>query len=252
MNVMKMILIRKLMAITIATTTILGVSSIGANAEWKQDSNGWWNTEGNSYSTGWKQIDGKWYYFNSNGYMAHDTIVDGYKIDNNGVWIQNNTTNSNDTNNGIINNGGTNNNNITNNYYGNDNKNDNATVTLPITIPSNWTKITSTSYAINNRSPLIYQVKDTLGANQNDIVNGLELTLIEKSDYNYESKTYNGYKADCFEYLDTTKKGIERFYNIIIFNDNKVYNFVICGTQDNYNTDKQELENVLNSTLKFN
>lgn len=250
---MKNIFIRKLMALTIASMTVLGVTSISASAEWRQDSTGWWNAEGNSYSTGWKQIDGKWYYFNSNGYMAHDTIVDGYKIDNNGVWIQNNTTNSNNINNGIINNGGTSNNNITNNYYDNtDKKDENSTITLPITVPSNWTKITSTSYAINNRSPLIYQIKDTFGADKNDIVNGLELTLIEKSDLNYESKTYNGQKADCFEYLDTTKRGIEKFYNIIIFNQDKVYNFVICGTKDNYEADKQELETVLNNTLKFN
>jgi hypothetical protein len=250
MRIMKIGLIRKLMAIAIATTTILGTTCVGANAEWKQDDKGWWNTEGNSWSVGWKQIDGKWYYFNNNGYMAKDTVIDGYKIDNNGVWVQN-TSN---TNNGIVSNGNSSTNII--NYYDKNNNSSNdsnsANLTLPINIPSNWTKITNTTYAINNRSPLIYQVKDTLGADKNDIVNGLELTLIEKSDYNYESKTYNGYKADCFEYLDTTKRGIERFYNIIIFNDNKVYNFVICGTQDNYKADKQELENVLNNTLNFN
>lgn len=34
--------------------------------------------------------------------MAHDTIIDGYKIDSNGVWIQNNTGS---VNSGAVNNG---------------------------------------------------------------------------------------------------------------------------------------------------
>jgi FOG: Glucan-binding domain (YG repeat) len=67
---------------------ILVSNPIRANAEWKQDANGWWNTEGNSLSVGWKEIDGKWYYFEDNGYMAHDTTVDGYKLGSDGAWIQ--------------------------------------------------------------------------------------------------------------------------------------------------------------------
>lgn len=56
-------------------------SPVGANAEWKKDSNGWWNTEGNSWSTGWRQIDNKWYYFNpQTGYMKTGWIND------NGTW----------------------------------------------------------------------------------------------------------------------------------------------------------------------
>lgn len=110
---MKKIFIRRLMALTIISSTLLITLPISANAEWKQDSNGWWNTEGKSWSVGWRQIDGKWYYFNNDGYMVHDTTIDGqYKIDNNGVWIQNTTNNvnnstntTNNINNGIINNG---------------------------------------------------------------------------------------------------------------------------------------------------
>lgn len=68
---------------------ILVVNPIGASAEWKQDSKGWWNKEGKSYSIGWKQIDSKWYYFNQDGYMVHDTIINGYKIGSDGAWVQN-------------------------------------------------------------------------------------------------------------------------------------------------------------------
>lgn len=102
---------KKLIVIMIATITILGTFIVGVNAEWKHDSNGWWNTEGSSYSIGWKQIDGKWYYFdvitgymktgwiqdnskwyylNNDGSMASSTIINGYVIDSTGVWI--NTT----------------------------------------------------------------------------------------------------------------------------------------------------------------
>lgn len=213
---------------------------------------------------GWiEDNNGKWFYFNENGeLLTNTTTPDGYNLDSDGSWIQNNTTNNVNSNNttinntnGIINNGSANNINV-NNYYGNTNNNSNETkdtqnINLPFVMPTNWVKFNNTSYAINSRSPLIYQVKDTFGVNQNDIVVGLEEKFLEKTDLKYESKTYNGYKADCFEYLDVTQKGIQKFYNITIFNNDKVYNFTICGTKDNYETDKQDLENVLNSSLKF-
>ena len=41
----------------------------------------------NSWTTGWAKIDGKWYYFYSDGYMAHDTIIDGFKLGSDGAWI---------------------------------------------------------------------------------------------------------------------------------------------------------------------
>lgn len=80
-----------------------------ANAGWKKDEVGWWYTEGSSWSVGWKLIDEKWYYFgqdgymktgwiqdsnekwyylNSDGSMAHDTTINGYILDSDGVWIK--------------------------------------------------------------------------------------------------------------------------------------------------------------------
>ena len=39
--------------------------------------------------TGWfKDTNGKWYYLQSSGAMAKSTTIDGYKLDDNGVWIQ--------------------------------------------------------------------------------------------------------------------------------------------------------------------
>lgn len=77
---------KKIMVLATIVTTIIVLDPIGAEAEWKYDKNGSWYTEGNSYATGWRLIDGNWYYFYSNGYMAHDTIIDGYYLNSNGVW----------------------------------------------------------------------------------------------------------------------------------------------------------------------
>lgn len=78
----------KFIASLLLAISVLTLNSVGVNAQWKQDPNGWWNTEGNSWTVGWKEIDSKWYYFNSDGYMAHDTTIDGYKIGSDGAWIQ--------------------------------------------------------------------------------------------------------------------------------------------------------------------
>ena len=98
---MKKLKVVKAMVRSLIVILVLAINHIGASAEWKQDSNGWWNTEGCSYSVGWKQIDGKWYYFWGNGYMAHDITVDGYRLGTDGSWIQdienNSQTSSNNT-----------------------------------------------------------------------------------------------------------------------------------------------------------
>jgi hypothetical protein len=79
--------IKRAFGLIIVTTTILGVFTIGASAEWRQDNNGWWYEEESRYATGWRDIDGKWYYFNSDGYMAKDTTIDGYTLGSDGAWV---------------------------------------------------------------------------------------------------------------------------------------------------------------------
>ncbi|AGX45172.1 N-acetylmuramoyl-L-alanine amidase family protein [Clostridium saccharobutylicum] len=74
---MKNLKLRKLVAVALTVAAISTVSPVGASAAWKQNSTGWWNTEGDSYSTGWRAIDGKWYYFDSTGYMKTGWINDG-------------------------------------------------------------------------------------------------------------------------------------------------------------------------------
>ena len=77
---------KRLLASLVTVITLLAINPIGASAEWKSDSTGWWYTEGNSYNTGWKLIDGNWYYFYSDGYMAHDTTIEGFYLNSAGTW----------------------------------------------------------------------------------------------------------------------------------------------------------------------
>lgn len=95
MKISKLKNLLALAAITLVTTAAL--FPLGASAEWKQDSNGWWNTEGNSYSIGWKSINGAWYYFDSTGYMKTGWTKDGtswYYMDPSGAmktgWVLDN------------------------------------------------------------------------------------------------------------------------------------------------------------------
>ncbi|CUU49383.1 cell wall-binding protein [Clostridium beijerinckii] len=124
--------IEKLIVKGLILVGVLAMFPIGADAEWKKDNNGWWYTEGSSWSSGWKFINNNWYYFDSNGYMktgwvkdknnwyylydsgemAKNTSVGGYEVNADGAWIQmkENSSSSN-----IVNSTDVNNNNTTEN-----------------------------------------------------------------------------------------------------------------------------------------
>lgn len=76
----------KLFAGVFTVLTLLISAQLPAQAEWKSDSQGYWYTSGSSYLTGWNSIDGNWYYFYSNGYMAHDCWIGNYYLNSNGAW----------------------------------------------------------------------------------------------------------------------------------------------------------------------
>lgn len=105
-------MIKKLVSSLLIVAAIITAMPVGASASWKNDNVGWWNTEGDSYSTGWKQIDGSWYNFGSDGYMRKGWLQDGsswyylkdngtmatskltvdgkvYEFDSNGKWMGN-------------------------------------------------------------------------------------------------------------------------------------------------------------------
>lgn len=81
-------MIKKLVTSLIIAVAIVSINPIGVSAAWKNDSNGWWYSEGSNFSTGWKEIDGQWYYFDSNGYMKTGWIQDAstwYYLKDNGT-----------------------------------------------------------------------------------------------------------------------------------------------------------------------
>ncbi|AGF56280.1 hypothetical protein B0P06_005457 [Clostridium saccharoperbutylacetonicum] len=84
---MKRIEFTKVIASVLVVGSVFALNSVGASAEWKQDSHGWWNTEGNSYSIGWREINGKLYYFGQDGYMLHDTRIGYYILGSDGALI---------------------------------------------------------------------------------------------------------------------------------------------------------------------
>lgn len=68
--------LKKIITMGLLSASVLLLAPTGASAAWRQDTTGWWNTEGNSYSRGWRNIGGSWYYFRSNGYMATGWVND--------------------------------------------------------------------------------------------------------------------------------------------------------------------------------
>lgn len=87
----------KRLALVVLTAGLSVLSCIPAFASgWQKDTVGWWygSNENNTtwYNSGWQWIDGnndgiaESYYFNSNGYIAVNTTVDGYTVNNDGAW----------------------------------------------------------------------------------------------------------------------------------------------------------------------
>lgn len=88
---MKNNFIKRVMALSILSVSLLGVSSVQANAEWRQDNVGWWYSQGNTYLKNtwfYDNATGKQYYFGNDGYMAKNTTVGSYRLGYDGAWIQ--------------------------------------------------------------------------------------------------------------------------------------------------------------------
>lgn len=83
---------KKVLALCFISTFLFagtGTNAAAVDGQWVKDNMGWYYAIGNSYATGWKNIDGNWYYFYSDGYMAYDTVIDGYYLNNKGAWTNN-------------------------------------------------------------------------------------------------------------------------------------------------------------------
>jgi len=68
--------LKRMLTIGLIFISILTIIPIKALAAWKENSIGWWYTEGQDYATDWKYINGEWYYFDNNGYMKKGWIYD--------------------------------------------------------------------------------------------------------------------------------------------------------------------------------
>ena len=57
---------------------------------WHKNSKGWWYQDATGWypTSQWLKIDGKWYYFYADGYLAVSTMINGYTVDANGIWVQ--------------------------------------------------------------------------------------------------------------------------------------------------------------------
>ena len=91
---------RKKVAILALSAGLSVLTVIPAFASgWQKNETGWWygtNADNTTwYSNGWQWIDGnsdgiaECYYFDVNGYMAENTVIDGYTVDVNGAWTVN-------------------------------------------------------------------------------------------------------------------------------------------------------------------
>ena len=214
---MKNKLLKKIMALTIIGATLLTALPTGVSASWKQDSKGWWNTEGNSYSRGWKKIDSKWYYFDQNGYMAHNTIIDEYYINSKGIAVA--TTNGD----------------------------------IPIKIPSNWMKLVDSkevTYIIDGKAAFVYKDTDTFGCAKSTVINAMKSGLASKtSNVEVSEKNYNGKNATCMQYTVIIKSETMKGYSILFLKNNKLYCFNIISSFADFDNAKQQLEDMINFSL---
>jgi len=86
--------VRKLLIAGMAAGLSLAAGFTAYAGQWKHDGIGWWyENDGGSYCAGeWRWIDGnrdgiaECYYFDAAGYMAGDTVVDGYTVNVDGAW----------------------------------------------------------------------------------------------------------------------------------------------------------------------
>lgn len=85
---------RKIFSCILTAGILLSMSTSVFAAQWKKDTNGWWyDYDNGSYALGWNWIDGnndgiaESYFFESDGYLAIDTSIDGYDVNSDGAWI---------------------------------------------------------------------------------------------------------------------------------------------------------------------
>lgn len=91
---------RKKTALLVLSAGLSVLTAIPAFASgWQKNDTGWWygtNADNSTWhSNGWQWLDGngdgiaECYYFDGNGYLAVNTVIDGSTVDGNGAWTVN-------------------------------------------------------------------------------------------------------------------------------------------------------------------
>lgn len=215
---------RKLTVGIITMAAIFVVNPIEAHGEWRQNPTGWWYANGDSWYTGWKQVDGKWYYFKSNGYMAHNCYISNkYHLNSNGVW-------------------------------------DSTIQGFTIQRPSNWIKTTDsadrTYYKIDNVGTSMNELIITLkGKSQKECMD--ELTNKLKStagvaNLTVSNQTFNGKTAQVVDYKhnDVKMNKVFQIRQVIFFNYNESYIFTI-GAFNEISSENMNAFNDFLNTIKY-
>ena len=90
---------KQMLAMSLSAVMALMMAAPASAAAWKVDSEGRWRydvlgrgTEESYMKSQWAWIDGdhnglaQCYYLDENGYLAQNTVIDGYTVDQNGMW----------------------------------------------------------------------------------------------------------------------------------------------------------------------
>lgn len=78
---------KQIATLFMAVTLSMSMSTTVFAGQWEQSGNDWKYSENGSCLTGWQWIDGKSYYFDNNGIMEKDTVIDGYILNSDGQWV---------------------------------------------------------------------------------------------------------------------------------------------------------------------
>lgn len=215
---MKKFKLTKVLASLLVAVSVLALNPVGASAEWKHDSAGWWYTEGNSWSTGWRQIDGKRYYFYSNGYMAHDTKIDGLSLGADGAQI---------------------------------------TEIISFKAPSNWTKVFYNGvdvYRLDNKGTNVNIVsQDMQGYSEDDYVK-ISISKLKSSlginNIEVSEEMFNGKKGTVIHYSTKANNRNASIYQVFFANNGTIYVFTLWGYENDSEENLSAFKNALN-TVKF-
>ncbi|RHR46054.1 hypothetical protein DWX10_27245 [Clostridium sp. AF18-27] len=96
--------VKRILTLVMALCLMVPITSFAG--EWKEDNKGYWyvNDDGSYIIGQWEWIDGnndglaECYYFNENGYLEVNTVIDGYEVNNDGAWIVNSVIQRKDSN----------------------------------------------------------------------------------------------------------------------------------------------------------